>query len=239
MLKNFQKSLLISTAIPVAFMAASAAQARDVSVPAPVAPATSVPGTTVNAAIVTAITAPDDANLKLTVPSAGVVLGDSIVLNPNTGQGDGKIEFLSDGKIGAVDAATGSVTDGAGAIFNGRAAAGAANSFKGTNNGLIAGGLRTVGFGGDASITNGGELYNGITASGQGNVSITTSAAGAVRSGNVVASPITEDTAAAPVEGGIGRAHVWNLVTKARHVRRHLVEQKQIAAVPGDTIQAE
>src|SRR3546814_9885418 len=71
MLKNFQKSLLISTAIPVAFMAASAAQARDVSVPAPVAPATSVPGTTVNAAIVTAITAPDDANLKLTVPSAG------------------------------------------------------------------------------------------------------------------------------------------------------------------------
>src|SRR3546814_7392108 len=52
MLKNFQKSLLISTAIPVAFMAASAAQARDVSVPAPVAPATSVPGTTVNAAIV-------------------------------------------------------------------------------------------------------------------------------------------------------------------------------------------
>src|SRR3546814_4513549 len=107
MLKNFQKSLLISTAIPVAFMAASAAQARDVSVPAPVAPATSVPGTTVNAAIVTAITAPDDANLKLTVPSAGVVLGDSIVLNPNTGQGDGKIDFLSDGKIGAVDAATG------------------------------------------------------------------------------------------------------------------------------------
>src|SRR3546814_11960106 len=65
---------------------------------------------------------PDDANLKLTVPSAGVVLGDSIVLNPNTGQGDGKIEFLSDGKIGAVDAATGSVTDGAGAIFNGGAA---------------------------------------------------------------------------------------------------------------------
>src|SRR3546814_16868824 len=124
MLKNFQKSLLISTAIPVAFMAASAAQARDVSVPAPVAPATSVPGTTVNAAIVTAITAPDDANLKLTVPSAGVVLGDSIVLNPNTGQGDGKIEFLSDGMIGAVDAATGSVTDGAGAIFTGRAEAG-------------------------------------------------------------------------------------------------------------------
>src|SRR3546814_8188100 len=95
MLKNFQKSLLISTAIPVAFMAASAAQARDVSVPAPVAPATSVPGTTVNAAIVTAITAPDDANLKLTVPSAGVVLGDSIVLNPNTGQGDGKIDRKS------------------------------------------------------------------------------------------------------------------------------------------------
>src|SRR3546814_1194488 len=117
MLKNFQKSLLISTAIPVAFMAASAAQARDVSVPAPVAPATSVPGTTVNAAIVTAITAPDDANLKLTVPSAGVVLGDSIVLNPNPGQGDGKIEFLSDGKIGEGEAATGSVTDGAGAIF--------------------------------------------------------------------------------------------------------------------------
>src|SRR3546814_20821202 len=93
---------------------------------------------------------------------------------------DGKIEFLSDGKIGAVDAATGSVTDGAGAIFHGRAAAGAANSFKGTNNGLIAGWLRTVGFGGDASITNGGAIYHGITASGQGNVSITTSAAGAV-----------------------------------------------------------
>src|SRR3546814_11500406 len=90
--------------------------------------------------------------------------------------------FLSDGKIGAVDAATGSVTDGAAAIFNGRAAAGAANSFKGTNNGLIAGGLRTVGFGGDASITNGGEIYNGITASGQGNVSKKTSAAGGVRS---------------------------------------------------------
>src|SRR3546814_6657321 len=40
-----------------------------------------------------------------------------------------------------------------------------------------------------------------ITASGQGNVSITTSAAGAVRSGNVVASSITVDTAAAPVDG--------------------------------------
>src|SRR3546814_6016655 len=140
MLKNFQKSLLISTAIPVAFMAASAAQARDVSVPAPVAPATSVPGTTVNAAIVTAITAPDDANLKLTVPSAGVVLGDSIVLNPNTGQGDGKIEFLCDGKIGAVDSSPGSVTDGAGASFNGRAAAGAEDGFKGPKTGLIAGG---------------------------------------------------------------------------------------------------
>src|SRR3546814_3606851 len=36
---------------------------------------------------------------------------------------------------------------------------------------------------------------------GQGNVSITTSAAGAVRSGNVVASSITVDTAAAPVDG--------------------------------------
>src|SRR3546814_3779931 len=172
MLKNFQKSLLISTAIPVAFMAASAAQARDVSVPAPVAPATSVPGTTVNAAIVTAITAPDDANLKLTVPSAGVVLGDSIVLNPNTGQGDGKIEFLSDDKNGAVDAATGSVTDGAGASFNGRAAAGAAHSFKRTTNGMIYGGLRTVRIGGDASITNGGERYNAIMGSGQGTVSI-------------------------------------------------------------------
>src|SRR3546814_13835825 len=72
---NCQNSLLIATASPVSFMAASAAQARDVSVPAPVAPATSVPGTTVNAAIVTAITAPDDANLKLTVPSAGVENG--------------------------------------------------------------------------------------------------------------------------------------------------------------------
>src|SRR3546814_13408161 len=109
-------------------MAASAAQARDVSVPAPVAPATSVPGTTVNAALVTAITAPDDANLKLTVPSAGVVLGASIVLNPNTGPGDGKIEFLSDGKIGAVDAANGSVTVGAGEPVNGPAAAGAAKA---------------------------------------------------------------------------------------------------------------
>src|SRR3546814_7434306 len=107
MLKNFQKSLLISTAIPVAFMAASAAQARDVSVPAPVAPATSVPGTTVNAAIVPAITAPDDANLKLTVPSAGVVLGELIVRNPNTGQRDGKVDLLSDGKIDAVAAAAG------------------------------------------------------------------------------------------------------------------------------------
>src|SRR3546814_19768571 len=63
---------------------------------------------TVNAASVTAITAPDDANLKLMVPSAGVVLGDSNVLNPNTGQGDGKIEFMSDGMIGAVEAAPGS-----------------------------------------------------------------------------------------------------------------------------------
>src|SRR3546814_17706131 len=81
---------------------------------------------------------------------------------------DGKIEFLSDGKIGAVDAATGPVTDGAGAIFNGRAAAGAANSFKGPNNDLIAGGLRPVGFGGDASIANGGEIYQDITATGQG-----------------------------------------------------------------------
>src|SRR3546814_6604489 len=104
MLKNFQKSLLISTAIPVAFMAASAAQARDVSVPAPVATATSVPGTTVNAAIVTAITTPDDANLKLTVPSAGVVFGDWIVTNPTNGNSDGKIEFLRPCKMGAVDA---------------------------------------------------------------------------------------------------------------------------------------
>src|SRR3546814_15878857 len=86
-------------------MAASAAQARDVSVPAPVAPATPVPGTTVNAALVTAITAPDDATLKLTVPSAGLVLGDSTVLNPNTAQGDGKIEFLRDGQTGPVAAA--------------------------------------------------------------------------------------------------------------------------------------
>src|SRR3546814_5616495 len=62
-------------------------------------------------------------------------------------------------------------------------------------------GLRTVGFGCDASSTKGGEIYNGITASGQGNVSITTSAAGAVWSGNVVASSTTVDTAAAPVDG--------------------------------------
>src|SRR3546814_4180077 len=65
----------------------------------------------------------------------------------------------------------------------------------------MAGWRCTVGFGGDASITNGGEIYNGITASGQGNVSSTTSAAGAVRSGNVVASSITVDTADAPVDG--------------------------------------
>src|SRR3546814_17280369 len=108
MLKNFQKSLLISTAIPVAFMAASAAQARDVSVPAPVAPATSVPGTTVNAEIVTAIKATHNANLKLTVPSAGVVLGDSIVLKPNNGQGECRIEFLTDSKNGADVAEPGS-----------------------------------------------------------------------------------------------------------------------------------
>src|SRR3546814_12595976 len=99
MLKNFQKSLLISTALPVAFMAASAAQARDVSVPAPVAPAPSVPGTTVNAADVHAITAPDDAHLKITVPSGGGVFGDSIVLNAATGPGDGIIKFLREGKI--------------------------------------------------------------------------------------------------------------------------------------------
>src|SRR3546814_19148423 len=94
MLKNFQKSLLISTAIPVAFMAASAAQARDVSVPAPVAPATSVTGPTVNAAIVTAITAPDDANRQQTVPAPGVLLGGSLGLYPHPVQGDGQVEFL-------------------------------------------------------------------------------------------------------------------------------------------------
>src|SRR3546814_12530316 len=99
MLKNFQKSLLISTAIPVAFLAASAAQARDVSVPAPVAPATSVPGTPVNAAIVTAIPAPDAANLKLTVPSPGVLLGDPTVPNLTTRQVVGKIEFLIHAKL--------------------------------------------------------------------------------------------------------------------------------------------
>src|SRR3546814_18140853 len=42
---------------------------------------------------------------------------------------------------------------------------------------------------------------HGITAAGQVNVSITTSAAGAVLSGNVVASTSTVDTAAAPVDG--------------------------------------
>lgn len=198
---NFQRALLLSTSLPAAFMLAPSAQSRDVTVPAPVAPATSVSGASVNASIVTAITAPDDANLKLTVPAAAVVLGDSIVLNPATGQGDGKIEFLNDGKIGAVDAATDAVTDSAGAIFNGRAAAGATNSFTGTNNGLIAGGLRAVGFGGDVAITNGGTIHNGITATGRGAVSVTTSAAGAVRSGNVVAQSTTLDTAAAPVDG--------------------------------------
>lgn len=198
--KNLQRALLLSTSLPAAFMLSPAGQAREVTVPAPVAPATSVPGASVNAAIVTAITAPDDANLKLTVPSAAVVTGDSIQLNPAAGQGDGKIEFLNDGKIGAVDS-SGAVTDAAGAIFNGRAAAGAANSFTATNNGLIAGGLRAVGFGGDVAITNGGAVHNGITASGQGNVSVTTAAAGAVRSGNVLATSNTVATPSAPVDG--------------------------------------
>lgn len=137
---TFQRRLLITTALPLAIASAASVQARDVVVPAPVAPATSVPGAAVNALIVQAISAPDDRNLKVTVPIAGVVTGNSITLNPGVNQGDGAVELVNDGSIGKVDAATNTITDGAGVVFNGRSVAG--NLFTGTNNGLIAGGLR-------------------------------------------------------------------------------------------------
>lgn len=198
---KFQQTLLMSTALPIAIVAAATAQARDVVVPAPVAPATSVSGASVNAAIAAAITAPNDANLKVTAPTASVVTGSSITLNPGEGQGDGKVEFLNDGRIGAVDATTGAVTDAAGVVFNGRPAAGATNTFTGTNNGLIAGGLRAQNFGGSVTITNANAVHNGIVATGQGDVSVTTTGAGAVRSGNVVASSTNTTATAAPVAG--------------------------------------
>ena len=198
---KFQHTLLISTALPIAIVAAATAQARDVVVPAPVAPATSVSGTSVNAAIVAAITAPNDPNLKVTVPSASAVTGSSITLNPSDGQGDGKVELVNDGRIGAVDATTGAVTDAAGVVFNGRPAAGGTNIFAGTNNGLIAGGLRAQSFGGAVTITNAGAVHNGITATGQGDVSVTTTGAGVVRSGSVVASSSNTVATSAPVAG--------------------------------------
>ncbi|MET0186642.1 MAG: hypothetical protein ABW210_14425, partial [Achromobacter sp.] len=191
--KTFQQRLLISTALPIAIVTvASPAHARDVVVAAPVAPATSVPGSAVNAAIVAAISAPNDANLKVTVPTTGVVTGSTITLNPGEGQGDGKVEFTNEGRIGAVDATSGTVTDSAGAAFNGRPLAGASNTFTGTNSGLIAGGLRAVNFGGAVTFTNAGQVHNGITATGRGDVAVTTTAAGAVRSGSVIAASNTD-----------------------------------------------
>jgi hypothetical protein len=167
---SFQRALLLSTALPAAFMLAPSAHARDVTVLAPVAPATSVSGDSVNAAIVAAITAPNDAKLTLVAPSTAVVSGASVVLNPAEGQGDGAVIFTNDGKFGSVNATTGAVTESVGTFFNGRAAAGAGNSFTGKNNsgGLITGGLGASGFGGAVSVTNDGTIHGGIAAEGNG-----------------------------------------------------------------------
>lgn len=198
---SLQRALLLTTALPTALVVAYSAQARDVAVAAPVAPATSVEGADVNAAIVAAITAPDDANLKVTLASGAVVSGDTVVLNPGVGQGDGRIEFANSGRVGSVDAATGAVTESVGVQFNGRAAAGSTNTFTGANNGLVTGGLRAVGFGGNVTITNAGDIHNAIIATGNGDISVATAATGAVRSGAVQAVSNNVSTAAAPVGG--------------------------------------
>lgn len=197
-----QQALLLSTALSAALMmsASSSAYGATVTVPAPVAPATSVDGGAVNAAIVTAISAPASSALTLTAPSNTVVSGASIALIPSTGQGDGKVVFTNDGKIGAVDSSD-AVTSDVAVNLNGRPAAGAANTFTGTNNGLISGGLNVgsgSAFGGAVTITNAGHIHNGIAATGQGDVSVTTSSAGVVHSGNVsaVSQAASKDTVA-------------------------------------------
>jgi Uncharacterized protein with a C-terminal OMP (outer membrane protein) domain len=188
---NLQRALLLSTALSAGFSAT--AHAGDVTV------STAQTAADVQTAINTAIAVPDS-DLNLTVAATGSITGGSIGLTPSAGQGDGAISFVNNGALGAVDTA-GAVTDTAGATFYGVGNAAAANTFSATNGGLVSGGLNAFGFGGNVGITNSGTVYNGVVASSYGDVSVASTAAGLVRSGNVSADSIT--TATSATVGGI------------------------------------
>lgn len=221
--KIIQRSLLVSTALPVALtVAAVPSLARDVTIPAPVAPATSVSGADVNAAITAAVSSPNDAKLTLIAPSSAVVSGPSVQFNAAEGQGDGAVAFTNNGKFGAVSSITGDVTESVGVYFVGRPEAGASNSFTATNagSGLVTGGLYATDFGGavsianagtihggvyalenggDVSVSNNGTVTGGIYATGDSDVSVSSS--GEVRSGGVYAIANQTSTPSDPVDG--------------------------------------